>query len=59
MRSYTHDWANDPFSRGACRYTPVEMVEMPSRLAELVASSMYFVEEAASGDGDQGTVHGA
>lgn len=59
MRSFTHDWVNDPFSRGAYSYTPVGMVEMPSRLAAAVADTIYFAGEATDGNGNQGTVHGA
>jgi monoamine oxidase len=59
VRSFMHDWANDPFSRGAYSYTPVGMVEMSGQLAAPVAETIYFAGEATDGDGNQGTVHGA
>jgi monoamine oxidase len=59
VRSFVHDWASDPYSRGAYSYTPVGMVEMPNRLAEPVAETIYFAGEATDADGNQGTVHGA
>jgi monoamine oxidase len=59
VRSIIHDWASDPFSRGAYSYTPVGMGEMPNQLAAPVADTIYFAGESMDGDGNQGTVHGA
>jgi monoamine oxidase len=59
VRCHTHDWTNDPYSGGAYSYTPVGMIEMPKRLAEPVADTIYFAGEATDGEGHQGTVHGA
>lgn len=59
VRGYTHNWATDPFSRGAYSYTPVGMTEMPEQLWTPVADTIYFAGEATDGSGDQGTVHGA
>jgi monoamine oxidase len=56
--SYSHDWATDPFSRGAYSYTPVGTRPMVARLAAPVAGTLFFAGEATNTDGDQGTVHG-
>jgi monoamine oxidase len=59
LKRYLHDWTNDPFSRGAYSYTPVDMMEMPRRLAAPVQDTLWFAGEATDGGGEQGTVHGA
>jgi monoamine oxidase len=57
--SYTHNWRNDPFSRGAYSYIPVGGVEAPSQLAQSVKGTLFFAGEAANTEGHGGTVHGA
>jgi monoamine oxidase len=59
LDNYQHDWAHDPFSRGAYSYTPAGMLDMPQKLAEPVSDTLFFAGEATDSHGDQGTVHGA
>jgi len=57
--SFTHDWQADPFSRGAYSYASVGGMGAAAKLAEPVASTLFFAGEATNGDGYNGTVHGA
>ncbi|HET7626018.1 MAG TPA: NAD(P)/FAD-dependent oxidoreductase [Verrucomicrobiae bacterium] len=59
VESWRHDWSRDPFARGAYSYTPVGMLDMPQRLGEPVANTIYFAGEATAKSGEQGTVHAA
>jgi monoamine oxidase len=59
MNSFTHNWSEDPYSRGAYSFTPVGMMDMSGRLAEPVAETLFFAGEATCRPGEQGTVHGA
>ncbi len=52
-----HDWAEDPFSRGAYSYPGVGGLEAARALAEPVAGTVFFAGEAT--DAAWGTVHGA
>ena len=56
---YTHNWATDPFSRGAYSYIPVGGLKAQAALAEPVENTIYFAGEAANKKGHHGTVHGA
>lgn len=57
--AYTHDWREDPFSRGAYSYLPVGGVEAQEDLARPVEGTLFFAGEATNTDGHIGTVHGA
>ena len=57
--AYTHDWQEDPFSRGAYSYLPVGGVEAQKELARPVEGTLFFAGEATNTDGHNGTVHGA
>ncbi|HLN97680.1 MAG TPA: NAD(P)/FAD-dependent oxidoreductase [Pyrinomonadaceae bacterium] len=57
--TYTHNWKNDPFSRGAYSYIPVGGLEAPAQLAQSVAGTLFFAGEATDTKGYGGTVHGA
>jgi monoamine oxidase len=59
VATFTHDWVNDPFARGAYSYPPVGMGNMPRVLAAPLAGTLFFAGEATSALGDLGTVHGA
>jgi len=59
LEFYTHDWATDPFSRGAYSYIPVGGLKAQAALAEPVENTIYFAGEAANKKGHHGTVHGA
>lgn len=56
--SYTHDWRDDPFSRGAYSYLPVNGLEDQQVLSESLDHKLFFAGEATSA-GHIGTVHGA
>ena len=54
-----HDWAADPFARGAYSYVRVGGMALQAALAEPVANTVFFAGEATELDGHQATVHGA
>jgi monoamine oxidase len=56
---WTHDWQQDPFSRGAYSYPLVGGSEGATRLARSVQGTLWFAGEAADPEGRNGTVHGA
>ena len=53
-----HDWAKDPFARGAYSYVRVDGAGAREALAAPLADTLYFAGEATSAD-DSGTVAGA
>lgn len=53
-----HDWAKDPFARGAYSYVQVDGAGAREALAASLADTLYFAGEATSAD-DSGTVAGA
>jgi monoamine oxidase len=53
-----HDWANDPFARGAYSYVLVDGEGARQALAAPLAGTLFFAGEATSA-GDSGTVAGA
>jgi len=57
--TYTHDWQEDPFSRGAYSYVSVGGIDAARALAAPVADTLYFAGEATNFEGYNGTVHGA
>ena len=57
--SHMHNWAADPFARGAYSYIPVGMIKQPAVLAAPVAGTLFFAGEATATDAQLGTVHGA
>ena len=56
--SYIHDWHDDPFTRGAYTWVPVNGLEAQQTLSLPVDNRLYFAGEATS-VGHIGTVHGA
>lgn len=56
--SFMHDWRDDPFSRGAYSYVPVNGLAAQRDLAEPLDSKLFFAGEATAA-GHIGTVHGA
>lgn len=56
--SYIHDWHNDPFSRGAYCYVPVNGLEAQEILSQPLDNKLFFAGEATC-TGHVGTVHGA
>jgi monoamine oxidase len=53
-----HNWAADPFARGAYSYVKVNGLEAQRRFSEPVEETLFFAGEANS-EGAIGTVHGA
>ena len=56
--TYMHDWASDPFSRGAYSYVPVNGLDAQKELSLPLDHKLYFAGEATC-KGHVGTVHGA
>lgn len=56
--SYVHNWRDDPFTRGAYAYVPVNGLDDQQILAQPVDHKLFFAGEATS-VGHIGTVHGA
>jgi monoamine oxidase len=56
--SYHHEWGQDPFSRGAYSYVPVNGLAHQRELSQPIADRLFFAGEATS-VGHIGTVHGA
>ncbi len=56
--TYIHDWATDPFSRGAYSYVPVNGLEAQEVLSQPLDNKLFFAGEATC-KGHIGTVHGA
>jgi hypothetical protein len=56
--TYIHDWASDPFSRGAYSYVPVDALKAQEVLSEPIDNKLFFAGEATC-KGHIGTVHGA
>ncbi len=54
-----HDWAHDPFARGAYSYVTVGGGDARTALAAPVDDTLFFAGEATSSDGQGGTVNGA
>jgi monoamine oxidase len=55
----THDWAADPFARGAYSFVRVGGIEAQAVLASPVEDTLFFAGEATDLAGYQATVHGA
>ncbi len=58
-RAYSHDWQNDPFSRGAYSYGKVGGDGEERALAKPVMGTLFFAGEATDPSGQNGTVHAA
>lgn len=54
-----HDWAADPFARGAYSYVLKSGVPAQREFAAPIANTLFFSGEATELDGHQATVHGA
>jgi monoamine oxidase len=59
VASDTHDWAADPFARGAYSYVRVGGMHAQAVLASPVDDTLFFAGEATELAGHQATVHGA
>jgi monoamine oxidase len=56
---WSHDWATDPFARGAYSYGGVGGLEAQRRFAEPIEGTLFFAGEATDSSGRSGTVHAA
>ncbi len=56
--AYHHDWAEDPYARGAYSYPGLESEGIPGRLGRSAAKTLYFAGEALETE-HVGTVEGA
>jgi monoamine oxidase len=56
---HTHDWQQDPFSRGAYSYVPKNAMWASSAMTHPVEQTLYFAGEHTDITGQWGTVHGA
>jgi monoamine oxidase len=56
---FTHDWINDPYSRGAYSYAVVGGAGSAAKLARPVQRTVFIAGEHADREGRNGTVHGA
>jgi monoamine oxidase len=57
--SWTHNWEDDPFSRGAYSYPLVGGSKAGKALARPIRGTLYLAGEATVDEADSGTVHGA
>ncbi len=56
---HTHDWQNDPFSRGTYSYVLVNGADAHADLAKPIENTLYFAGEATVGEGYNATMEGA
>ncbi|MDB4911888.1 MAG: amine oxidase [Gemmatimonadetes bacterium] len=56
---WTHNWEEDPFSRGAYSYPLVGGSKAGEMLARPIRGTLYVAGEATVDEADSGTVHGA
>ena len=59
LAAFTHDWNNDPYSRGSYSYARVGGYNAAGALARPIRGTVYFAGEHAVGPGRNGTVDGA
>jgi monoamine oxidase len=59
LSSRTFNWANDPCTRGAYSYLPVNGLDLPKLLGAPIADTLFFAGEATVTDAQTGTVFGA
>jgi len=58
-QAYYYDWSRDPFSQGAYSYVKTGGIDLAKKLAEPVASTLFFAGEACHPGSRTGTVDGA
>ena len=59
VESYSHDWTQDPFSRGAYSYIKVDGVEAACALKDGLSNTIFFAGEALCQGSLRASVHGA
>ena len=55
----SHDWAGDPFARGAYSYVPAGALDACSKMTLPADTTLYFAGEHTDTTGHWGTVHAA
>jgi monoamine oxidase len=55
----THDWATDPFTRGAYSFSVAGLEAAPQAIARPIANTLFFAGEATADALELGTVPGA
>lgn len=56
---YTHDWEEDPYSRGAYSWVISGQTQATAQLAAPVEDTLFFAGEATNLENQSATVHGA
>jgi monoamine oxidase len=56
---YTHNWQQDPFSRGAYSYVAAGGIDAPQQMSHPVSDTLFFAGEHTDTTGHWGTVHAA
>ena len=56
---WSHDWATDPYARGAYSYGEIDGLEAARTFARPREDTLFFAGEATDSTGRSGTVHGA
>jgi monoamine oxidase len=59
VQAYTHNWQNDPYSRGAYSYVSIGGGDTQREFAAPLKNTLFFAGEATNFEGHHGTVHGA
>jgi monoamine oxidase len=59
VSAQTFDWTNDPFTRGAYSYIPVNGLDLPKLLGAPIVDTLFFAGEATVTDAQTGTVFSA
>ena len=59
LACHHHDWAADPFSRGAYSYVPAGALDAPMKMSQPEQSTLFFAGEHTDTTGHWGTVHAA
>lgn len=59
LEGRSHDWAADPFTRGAYSFSVAGAEKVPEELARPVGGVLFFAGEATADRLELGTVHGA
>jgi monoamine oxidase len=57
--SWTHNWEDDPYARGAYSYPLVGGAKAGESLGKPIRGTLYVTGEATVEESDSGTVHGA
>jgi monoamine oxidase len=59
VKTFSHDWTSDPYTRGAYSYSLVGGSDVGKKLSRPVRGTLFFAGESADAEGRSGTVHAA